>query len=112
MNKLRSAWPGILLAVITPSLAFLCHHLAANRSGGQVRQMVEELGSILVFAGRPLPNHAGTKLVFIQYRTNDAWGIYVQEMAHGKRKLLDVLLTDTWREGVRPGTGPVCHRRK
>ncbi|MCW5555310.1 MAG: hypothetical protein KIS67_24505 [Verrucomicrobiae bacterium] len=62
--------------------------------------MVEELGSILVFAGRPLPNHAGTKLVFIQYRTNDAWGIYVREMAHGKRKLLDVLLTDTWREGV------------
>lgn len=111
LNKC-SKLPGLLLALVTPLLALLCHQLAAKRSGGQVRQMVEELGSILVFAGRPLPNHAGSKLVFIQYRTNDAWGIYVQETAHGKRKLLDVLLTDTWREGVRPVTGPVCHRRK
>jgi hypothetical protein len=38
--------------------------------------------------------------VFIQYRTNDAWGIYLQEMNTGKRKMLDVLSTDTWREGV------------
>ncbi|MCL4790292.1 MAG: hypothetical protein KJ070_26500 [Verrucomicrobia bacterium] len=84
----------------TPLLVFLYHHLAANRNGGQVHQMIEELGSILVFAGRPLPNHACTKLVFIQYRTNDAWGIYLQDMATGERKMLDVLSTDTWREGV------------
>ncbi|MCL4790290.1 MAG: hypothetical protein KJ070_26490, partial [Verrucomicrobia bacterium] len=61
-------WPGFILALVTPFLVFLFHHSGANRSGGQVHQMVEELGSILVFAGRPLPNHACTKLVFIQYR--------------------------------------------
>ena len=94
-NRLR-----VLLAVITPFLVILCHHLASFRNGGQMHQMVEELGSILVFAGRPLPNHACTKLVFIQYRTNDAWGIYLQEIATGKWKMLDVLSTDTWWEGV------------
>ena len=99
-NKWLLKWLGLLLALAIPLLLFLCHHLAANRNGGQVHQMVEELGSILVFAGRPLPNHACTKLVFIQYRTNDAWGIYLQEIATGKRKMLDMLSTDTRREGV------------
>lgn len=100
LSKLASKWPTILLAVITPCSALVCHHLASSRNGGQMHQMVEELGSILVFAGRPLPNHACTKLAFIQYRTNDAWGIYLQEIASGKRRMLDVLSTDTWREGV------------
>ena len=100
VHKLLWNWPGILLALGTLGLVFPCHHLTANRNGGQMHQRIEELGSILVFAGRPLPNHACTKLVFIQYRTNDAWGIYLQEIATGKRKMLDVLSTDTRREGV------------
>jgi len=91
VSKLHSKWPRFLLAVFTPLLVLLCHQIETGKSRGQVHEMVEELGSILVFAGRPLPNHACTKLVFIQYRTNDAWGIYVQEINTGKRKMLDVL---------------------
>lgn len=64
-------WLGLLLGLATPLLVFLFHHLAANRFGGQLHQMVEELGSILVFAGRPLPNHACTKLVFSKRSNSD-----------------------------------------
>ncbi len=65
--------------------------------------MVEELGSILVFAGRPIPNHTGTKFIFLQYRTigsrtNDSWGLYVQDVSTGKRQLIDELFTSTWEE--------------
>jgi hypothetical protein len=100
LRNSRPKWPGVLLAAITSLLALLCHHLAAGRNHGKIQHTVEELGSILVFAGRPLPNHTCSKLVFIQYRTNDAWGICLQEVNTGRRKLLDVLSTDTWREGV------------
>ena len=66
--------------------------------------MVEELGSVLVFAGRPQPNHAEDKFIFLQYRTigsrtNDSWGLYVQEVVGGKRRMLDEFVTHTWREG-------------
>lgn len=64
LKHLRLRWPGNLLAVFTPLLVLLCHFLLTARNQGQAQQMVEELGSILVFAGRPLPNHACTKLVF------------------------------------------------
>ncbi len=89
-----------MLAIFTPLLVVVCHRLAKAKYPAHMREIVEELGSILVFAGRPLPNNAATKLVFIQYRTNDSWGIYLQEIATGNRKVLDVLPTDTWREGV------------
>jgi len=104
LKRWRFNWPGVALLLLTPIFTLLVHHLAARKSAA-VHQMFEELGSILVFAGRPLPNHAASKLVFIQYRThgsrtNDSWGIYLQEIAGGKRILLDDLSTDTWREGV------------
>jgi dienelactone hydrolase len=65
--------------------------------------MIEELGSILVYAGRPMPNKAGDKLTFLQYRTigsrtNDSWGLYLQDVADGKLQLIDELSTATWEE--------------
>jgi len=89
-----------VLTVLVPLLVIACHLFAKTKYPTHMREMVEELGSILVFAGRPLPNNSATKLVFIQYRTNDSWGIYLQDIASGKRTILDILPTDTWREGV------------
>lgn len=102
-NILHSRWLGIALAVLTPLVAFTCHRLARARKPAHLHAMVEELGSILIFAGRPLLNHDCSKMVFLQYRTmgsrtNDSWGINLLELASGKRTLLDELSTDSWRE--------------
>lgn len=101
--NLHSRWLGITLAVLTPLLAIACHRLAKARRPPHLHETIEELGSILIFAGRPLLNHDCSKMVFLQYRTvgsrtNDAWGINLLELASGRRTLLDELSTDSWRE--------------
>lgn len=78
---------------MTPVAAYLLHRQAAGRPAHRF-ETVEELGSILVFAGRPQPNHAGDKFIFFQYRTiasrtNDTWGLYVQDVSSGKKRMVD-----------------------
>ncbi len=102
-NILHSRWLGLVLAVLTPLLVVTCHRLATSGKPAHLHETVEELGSILIFAGRPLLNHDCTKMVFLQYRTlgsrtNDSWGINLLDLASGKRTLLDELSTDSWRE--------------
>ena len=90
--------------IITPLGALLCHTLSTRlRQPAHVHEMVEELGSILTFAGRPLPNHAADKVIFFQYRpmdsrTNDSWGMFVRDVSSGERKLLDAFSTADWKD--------------
>ena len=102
-NILHSRRLGIVLAVLSPLFAVTYHRLATSGRPAHIHETVDELGSILIFAGRPLLNHDCSKMVFLQYRTmgsrtNDSWGINLLELAGGKRTLLDELSTDSWRE--------------
>jgi len=71
-----------------PLLAIICHRVATTNKRAHLRTMVDEIGSILVFGDRLRPNNAGTQLVFMQYRPNDSWGVYLQAVSNGRRTLL------------------------
>ena len=74
------------VAISAPLLVVLWHLFALATRPPHLNQIVAELGSTMRFVANPSPNHAGTRLVFIQ-TTEHGYGVFFSE-APGKRKLL------------------------
>jgi hypothetical protein len=102
-NQFNSISYRVILIVVPPVIAIILHALATSSHIPHESQIVNELGSVLTFAGRPIPNHAVDKFIFLRYRTlgtrtNDTWAMYIQRISDGARATVDIFTTDTWRE--------------
>jgi len=68
----------LLITLLIPLLVVVCHLVAMARQAANLpphqKEVVEELCSIRLPSGRPVPNHAGTKLLFCKYTKENAWG--------------------------------------
>ena len=85
-RNVRSRPLGVVVAIAAPLAVVLWHLLALAARPPHLNQVVAELGSTMRFVTNPSPNHAGTRLVFIQ-TTEHGYGVYLSE-APGRRKLL------------------------
>lgn len=77
---------GMLVGITAPLVVVLWHLLALTARPPHLNQVVAELGSTMRFVANPSPNHAGTRLVFIQ-TTEHGYGVFFSA-APGKRTLL------------------------
>ncbi len=77
---------AVALAITAPLVVCVWHGLALLGRPARMNQIVAELGSTMRFLTPPLPNHADTRLLFIQ-TTENGYGVFFCE-APGKRKLL------------------------
>jgi dipeptidyl aminopeptidase/acylaminoacyl peptidase len=85
-GSVRSRPGGIALAVAVPVVVVLWHLLALAARPPHLNQVVAELGSTMRFVANPIPNHACTRLVFLE-TTENGYGVFLSE-GPGKRKLL------------------------
>jgi len=83
MNKPLS----IVITVTIPLLVVACHCLTLLNRPSHLNQVVAELGSIGRFENEPVPNHADTRLLFIE-TTEHGYGFFLSEIASNKRTLL------------------------
>jgi hypothetical protein len=83
---MRSNRLGIALCIAVPLVVVLWHLIALAARPPHLNQVVAELGSTMRFVADPIPNHACTRLIFIQ-TTEHGYGVFFSE-APGKRKLL------------------------
>jgi hypothetical protein len=86
LESIRSRPLAVVVAITTPLMVVLWHLLALAGRPPHLNQVVAELGSTMRFVANPSPNHAGTRLVFIQ-TTEHGYGVFFSE-APGKRTLL------------------------
>jgi hypothetical protein len=96
---MRSCWrKPVALAItgVVPLLVVAGHRLAQARMAAQqpphLREIIGELNSILIPTGKPVPNHAGTKLLYLRYSKDDTWGIYMFDMASKRSGLIDKIV--------------------
>src|SRR5436190_5508712 len=59
----------------------------APKSSANLQQIAKEVGSIRKFIGTPVPNHAGTKILFKQ-TTDTGVGMFFSEVPNGHRQLV------------------------
>lgn len=74
---LRSQPGKLLIALLGPLLVVGWHFVAMARQAAiqpHQREIIEELCDIRLPSGRPVPNHAGTKVIFCKYTKTNAWG--------------------------------------
>lgn len=86
LNNVRSRPRAVLVAITVPLVVVLWHLFALAARPAHLNQVVAELGSTMRFVADPIPNHACTKLIFIQ-TTEKGYGVFFSE-APGKRKLV------------------------
>ena len=86
LKNIRSRRLGIVVGVAAPLMVVAWHLLALAARPPHLSEVVAELGSTMRFVADPSPNHACTRLIFIQ-ATEEGYGVYFSE-APGKRKLL------------------------
>jgi hypothetical protein len=77
---------GVAIAIAIPLLVCAWHGLALLGRPAHLNQIVAELGSTMRFVNDPLPNHADTRLLYLE-TTEHGYGVFFCE-APGKRKLL------------------------
>jgi len=90
-QKIRSRPLGMAIAVAAPLMVVLWHLLALAARPAHLGKIVAELGSVMELVNEylnpsPCPNHACTKLVFLETTENGA-GVFFSD-APGRRKLL------------------------
>jgi len=83
MNKPLS----IVITVVVPLFMMAWHCLILLNRPSHLNQVVAELGSIGRFENDPVPNHADTRLLFIE-TTERGYGFFLSETSSGKRTLL------------------------
>jgi hypothetical protein len=86
LKNIRSKRLGIVVGVAAPLVVVLWHLLALAARPPHLNQVVAELGSTMRFVAEPMPNHACTRLIFIQ-TTEKGYGVFFSE-APGMRKLV------------------------
>jgi dipeptidyl aminopeptidase/acylaminoacyl peptidase len=74
------------LTIIIPLLVIACQRAGRGRPA-HLTETLAELSAIKIPTGRPVPNHAGTKLVYIKFNTNDSWGVYLHDLVTGKTRM-------------------------
>jgi hypothetical protein len=94
------AWLGVMncwkkplalgLTVGVPLMVVVCHEVAALRTTAKqpahFREIMDELSSIRIPTGKPVPNHANSKLIYLKYTQKDTWGLYLLDIVTGKSK--------------------------
>ena len=92
------------VVLVVPLLVIGWHGVTAWKLG-ELRRIADELGSVRQFAGNPLPNHAGNRVLAVQTMENGV-GLYLCSVSTGTRRLLSAQEEEKYRAITLLGWSP------